>query len=301
MEKSNKVLTGCGIGCGAFTLIIVILAVVVYTYIADKVEIVKQMESEMAMLEEELGEFDDFCPSPDLSIDKQRIETFLVIRDSLYEPFRKFETSVENVTLDIEKIDSGEEKESFWSVLGIVSSGIGIIPDMLDYYKIRNELLFKYRMGFGEYCYYYTLAYYSWLKKSPGDGPDFPIADNEKDGDIKINFEEEGQNNFDEFSEEVKTNREEFLREKANYLMKVLLQNILDYSATELTAAIKTQIEKEIELLENNRYRIIWQDGLPGQILASFENYQQEFENTYYPISNPLELEMIKKEKSRKK
>lgn len=296
MDKSNKVLTGCGIGCGAVALIVIVLIVIIYTYIADKVEIVEQMEAEMALMEEEFGDYDEFVPEADAAIERDRLATFIEIRDSLKFTYLELEASIVEVSYGIDEIEADEEKESFWSVMGLVSSGFEIIPDIINYYRDRNRLLLKYDMGIGEYYYIYIISYYSFLDQWPGDGPDFPISDSEGDGDFKFNFDENDSESFEEFSTEVKEQRAESISKKANYLMRIYFQNIMDMNPDGMNS-----IYNELELLKDDRYRIVWQDGLPETVEKSLEDFRDELERTYFPLANPLELHPVKNYRHRRR
>jgi hypothetical protein len=51
-------------------------------------------------------------------------------------------------------------------------------------------------------------------------------------------------------------------------------------------------LQAEIEAMESNRYRLIWQDGLPEVIQKSLEPYRQRLEDSYSPMTNALEISL---------
>ena len=55
------------------------------------------------------------------------------------------------------------------------------------------EALLEVGMGPGEYMYVYSVAYYSWLGKSPADGPSFTLVGDDGDNQGR----QVGQDEFD--------------------------------------------------------------------------------------------------------
>ena len=64
-----------------------------------------------------------------------------------------------------------ERKSGLQKFLTVMRTGAGAIPRLAEFERNRADALLEHRMGLGEYWYIYSLAYYSWLKKDPGDGP----------------------------------------------------------------------------------------------------------------------------------
>ena len=177
-SNTPKWLIGCGIGCGVAILLIIILAVGGYFFVKNKIEFVKDIEETTEILEEKYGSVQDFCPEPGGVIKLDRMKIFLTVRDSLKWIRQEIEQSFHQIRDDIQKAE--REEKPFWQALKIVRRGFNAIPQLVRFYKIRNEALLETGMGLGEYYYIYVISYYSWLDKSPGDGPEFRLIDSKQ-------------------------------------------------------------------------------------------------------------------------
>ena len=49
-------------------------------------------------------------------------------------------------------------------------------------------------------------------------------------------------------------------------------------------------LEAEIEAMELNRYRLVWQDGLPEVTRRSLEPFRGRLEASYSPLTNGVEM-----------
>lgn len=282
-SATKKWLIGCGIGCGVVILIIAILLASGYFFIKNIVDEFKDTEATTEVLTERFGRIQDFCPEPDGTIRPERIEAFLTVRDA-FTPIR--ERIAKNLEVlsqkkDIDDVKVGKPRSMF----KMLRLGFGIIPQTAEFIKIRNEALLKAEMGLGEYCYIYVVAYYSWLGKNPEDGPGFQIIgpDEERDFDY-----------WDQ--EETKEMHRDRLLRRLNRMLLSMLHNQLDKLELERGAEIpgtwRQTLEREIEALEQDRERLLWQDGLPDSIETSLRLYRDRLESTYNPMTNPLEMMM---------
>ena len=162
---------------------------------------------------ESYGEARDFQPDPEGIIASNRIETFLAVRDSIALISEHLDSTINDLTNNIDRIE--KEQKSFWNVMRLIGKGVGTIPQLAEFYNARNNALLNTEMGLGEYYYIYVLAYYSYLGKSPGDGPDFRIVeDSNRGGAYTFQFDDNEDESYDEEDEEYIDTREERRIEK---------------------------------------------------------------------------------------
>jgi hypothetical protein len=280
-STTKKWLIGCGIGCSVILLIVVILIASGYFFIKNIVDEFKDTEAMTEVLTERFGRIPDFCPDPEGSIRPERIEAFLSARDAFAPAREKVARSMEALSQkkDMDDIEVGKPK----SVFTMVRLGFGIIPQTAEFIRTRNEALLEAGMGLGEYYYIYAVAYYSWLGKSPEDGPGFQIVGPDEDEDF-VTWEREDSKEM---------HRERMLR-RLNRMLLPMLHNQLDKLKTEEETGTSVdwqqKLEREIEALEEDRERILWQDGFPEVIEASLRPYRDRLEASYNPLTNPLEM-----------
>lgn len=280
-NTTKKWLIGCGIGCGVVILIVVILVASGYFFIKNIVDEFEDTEAMTEVLTERFGRVPDFCPDPDGTIRPERIEAFLSARES-FAPIREsIAKSMETLSQkkDVHDVEVGKPK----SIFTMMRLGFGIIPQTAEFIKTRNEALLEEEMGLGEYYYIYVVAYYSWLGKNPEDGPGFQIVGSGEERDFEYWDQEETK----------EMNRDRMLR-RVNRMLLPMLHNQLgkldEEESTDTSKDWRMMLEKEIETLEQDRERLLWQDGLPEVIEASLLPYRNQFEASYNPMTNPLEM-----------
>jgi hypothetical protein len=281
---------GCGIGCGVVLLLIAIVVVVGYFAIKDTVDILKETEDSHDLLIEQFGDIRDFCPNASGDIPSERIEIFLSVRDSMASIIKDMEGKMDSFEDDIRQVEG--EKPSFSQVLGLVRKGFGAIPQFAEYYTYRNYALLATEMSLGEYTYLYVISYYSWLGKSPGDGPNFSLMGNEARG-YQWNLEEEEDDNIEGWGEEVIEERRYQITRKARWYLLPMLKcqlEALESDALMGSTDWRNSLRSEIELLESERDRLPWEDGLPQIILKSLEPFRTSLSASYSELLNPLEL-----------
>jgi hypothetical protein len=135
------------------------------------------------------------------------------------------------------------------------------------------------------------LAYYSWLGKSPADGPSFEIV---------------GENGFlletVEAGDEpvVRRNREEQARRSLNRLLLPVLRNQLaGLSVQEGSAELQgfeESLAREIAALEADPRRFPWQDGLPAVVEHSLDPYRERLNESYSSLCNAIEIGLARRE-----
>ncbi len=280
-SSTKKWLIGCGIGCGVVILIVVILIASGYFFIKNIVDEFKDTEAMTEVLTERFGRIPDFCPDPEGTIRPERIEAFLSARDG-FAPVR------ERITKSMEALSRGRDKDEVEvekpkSVLTMMRLGFGIIPQAAEFIKTRNEALLDSEMGLGEYYYIYVVAYYSWLGKAPADGPDFQIVGPDEEDDFM----------YWDRGDSKERRRERLLRRINRMLLSMLhnqFENLIAEGGAKDSGEWRQILEREIEALEEDRERLLWQDSLPEVIEASLRPYRDRLEASYNPMTNPLEV-----------
>jgi hypothetical protein len=148
---------GCAIGCGVFT-VLVVLALGVGTFVMQRSfrDAIDMREA----LEQVHGPAASFTPAPDGTIPPDRIEAFLHVRRSVHEACRELEES--NARLEaLDELDddveptSGEVRGAVWSGM---KAAFGMGPRMGKFFRTRNAALAEVDMGLGEYTYLYVVS-----------------------------------------------------------------------------------------------------------------------------------------------
>ena len=296
-NKSSKWLTGCGIGCGVIILLLIIVSVTGYYLVKDTIQGFKRTEITMNKLNENYGEARDFQPNPEGVIGSERIETFLAVRDSIALVSEHLDSTINDLASNIDRVE--KEEKSFWKIMRLIGKGMGTIPQLAEFYNTRNNALLNTEMGLGEYYYIYTLAYYSYLGKSPGDGPEFRIfEDSNRGGAYVLEFDDDEDEEIleDEDEESIDTHEERRIEKirQIRRLLRPMMRSQLEVLKETSGSAWRTALEKELETLKKDRYRIPWQDGLPKFITTSFKPYKEKLEAAYFEMLNPLEFNSIK-------
>jgi hypothetical protein len=277
-DTTKKWLIGCGIGCGAIILILIILGAGGYFFFRNMVAGFRDSEAIMSTLTDRFGKIGDFCPDPDGAIKADRIEAFLSVRDT-FAPVRE-KVAVTFKGLKQEKAE-GEIELKRSNILKMVRLGVGVIPQIAELLKNRNQALLDKGMGIGEYYYIYVIAYYSWLKKSPEDGPDVQLVEYEERRDYR--------------------DRKEFLEMRREVMLKRVNRQVLPMLSNQLKKLVESdksgaqakwrkKLEAELKAMESDRARILWQEGLPSALEASLRPFKERLEASYSIMTNSLEI-----------
>ena len=282
-STASKWLIGCGIGCGVVIIILILAGVGGYLFFKNIVRGFEETEAVMETLTEHFGKMSDFCPDPDGAIRAEQLEIFLAVRDSTAQAREKLERAM-SLLSDMSRRDQSEEEPSA-PILTKIKTGIELVPLMAEFIKTRTQVLLDEGMGMGEYYYLYVILYYSWLEKSPADGPPFELMD-EDDEDAGLVW---------------RGRRRERLEERLDLTLRRLNRQILPMlhnQYAKLTEGGIPEAKKkwhdtlvtEIEAMESDSFRLPWQDGLPEVLEASLEPYRMRLEESYSALVNPLEI-----------
>jgi len=268
-------------------VIVIALGGVGYLLVRDTVQNFRNTIDSFERLEKEYGRVQDYIPSSTGIVDERRLETFTIVREELATARKEMETAVQALTDRVDEIEDGSA--GFWRILGVVGKGMGALPQMAEYFKTRNEILIDRGMGLGEYFYLYTVVYYSWLQKSPGDGPPFRLMSGDDGGYYRFDREDEEESDSRYGDDYIDQRRKEVSR-LVNRMATVMIQKQADYLSDSARPVWQPRLERELEKLKNDPERIPWQDGLPTLTRRSLEPYRERLEAVYSFLLNPLEL-----------
>jgi hypothetical protein len=274
-----------GIGCAGIVLVAVGLSVGSFFFFRDALRSFEQADSTLETVSERHGPIDAFRADPGGAIRPERVEAFLSARESVA-PARQ---ETEETLLLLGGEDAGDGPKPFTS-LRKFAAGVGLLHEVAGFLHRRNEVLLDVGVGLGEYYYIYTLAYYSWLGRSPGDGPSFRLV-----GDRGFVMEEIER--LDET--EVRARRAEMARESLNRLLLPVLREQLSAGAGHEVdgglEAWREALAAEIEAMESDAGRLPWEDGLPPVLASSLEPYRDRLEASYDPMCNALEVGLARR------
>lgn len=283
-SSTKKWLIGCGIGCGVVIIILILVATGAFFFVKNIVQEFKDTETLMSTLTERYGRVREFCPDPDGLIRSDRLEAFLSIRNSFAPTRQKLEKSLGALSRgkDLSKVEIKTPR----NVFKMIKLGVGVIPQMSEYFKSRNQALLAGEMGLGEYYFIYVISYYSWLGKSPEHGPDFQLVGRDED------FEDWDR-------EEVHEIRRVRLLRRIHRIILPMLHNQLEkLTSSSMSSGIdewREMLAVEVEAMEADRFRLPWQDGLPQAIQASLLPFRSRLEGSFSLMTNPLELVLEQK------
>jgi hypothetical protein len=281
-SNTKKWLIGCGVGCGVMILIAVVLVVTSVFYVRDLVKGFEESNAVMKTLTDRYGKITEYTPNPDGTIMPDRIEAFLRVRERLIPTLEQISDSI-YVLSDGEWGGKEIPEEEQSSTINKIKTGLNLIPQISEYYANRNLALLEEEMGPGEYFYIYVITFYSWLGKPLTDGPDFQIGeDNERprfrDWD-------------DEESREIR--RDQILRRMHRMILPMMKNQyikMMEAPPEEIDETWRSALEAEIAALDEDRYRLPWEDGVPESIADSLEPFRSRLEESYSSITNMLEL-----------
>ena len=282
-STASKWLIGCGIGCGVVILLLVFAGVGGYFFVKNIVKGFEETEAVADDLTERYGEIKDFCPDPGGAIKTERLEAFLSVRNSMEPVKEKLENSI-NILSDEER-ESQFKEEPSPGVLTKIKTGFGIIPLIAEFYTRRNQALLDAEMGLGEYYFIYVVSYYSWLGKSPGDGLEYHLVD-EDDEKRDVYWRRRRSENLDDRQDDVLKQ----LHRQILPMLKNQEAKLTRIDVSPIRDPWRETLAAEIEAMEADRFRLLWQDGLPDVLEASLKAFRGRLEASYSKVLNALEM-----------
>ncbi|MBU8872090.1 MAG: hypothetical protein KOO60_14575 [Gemmatimonadales bacterium] len=291
-STGKKWAIGCGIGCGFFLLIIGAVGTCGYFSVRQIVDKADGIEESFNELDAQLGHAKDFVPDPEGRIPADRMEIFLAVRQELA-PSRD-ESSLLMARLEDKSMPRGPAR-----AFDKIKAGIGFIPAMMAFIEERNHVLLARGMGLGEYQYIYSLAFFGVLEKDPSDGPDFQVTgpedEDEQSGPIRW-----GVHRQEDDSEGVRDLRAKETRRYLNKALGLIVRNQLEELDRRLDGVDdpdlmqwRVDLAAEVEAMETEPRRILWEEGLPPQLLDSIEPYRDRLEDSYEEMMNVVEMGLV--------
>jgi hypothetical protein len=275
-----------GIGCAAIVLIVIGLIVGGIQFFRNSLTGFERADALLEDVAEQLGPIEGFRADPRGAIGSERVEAFLTARESIA-PARAEMAR----TLALLGGDDTDDPPVGAPVRKFVA-GVGLLGDVADFLHQRNQALLDAEIGLGEYYYIYTLAYYSWLGKSPDDGPSFRLV-----GDR--GYVLESLETLDEPDSQVRAYRMQMARESLNRLqLPVLREQLSAVSGDETDGDLESwrdALAAEIEAMQADARRLPWQDGLPPVIESSLVPYRDRLEASYSAMCNALEIGLARR------
>jgi len=281
-STASKWLIGCGIGCGVVILLLVFAGVGGYFFVKNIAEGFEETEAIADDLTERYGGIKDFCPDPGGAIGPERIEAFLSVRNSMEPAKEKLERSI--IILSDEERESQFKEEPSPGILTKIKTGFGIIPLIAEFYTRRNQALLDADMGLGEYYFIYVVSYYSWLGKSPGDGLEYNLVDEDE--------EKRGVYWRRRRNEDIEDRHDDVLKQLHRQILPMLknqLAKLTRIDVSPIRDPWREALGAEIEAMEADRFRLLWQDGLPDVLEASLKPFRGRLEVSYSKVLNALE------------
>jgi hypothetical protein len=269
-----------GVVCITAILIVGLAIVGSVLFFRDALRDFEQADRAMEAVEQQYGPIEGFHPQANGAILPERVEAFLAVRELSSSASARIERSLTVLS----KNAHTDESEGPGPIRKL-AAGVGLLHRLAGFLNQRNEVLLEMDMGLGEYYYIYSLAYYSLLDRSPGDGPSFELV---------------GENGY--VLEDLATlddphareHREEAARRGLNRLLLPVLRNQLsELNGEEEDGnldAWRELLSAEIAALETDARRLPWQDGLPETITSSLNPYRDRLESSYLPMCNALEV-----------
>lgn len=280
-SSTKKWLIGCGIGCGVIVVLGILLVAGAYFFIRNLVEGFQDQEAILKTLTERYGRITEYCPDPDGIIEANRIEAFLAAREATATTRQKIEQSI--AVLSDEEWEGEIDVESSGNVFTKIRLGLGLIPQIAEFLKVRNQALLDADMGMGEYYYLYTLVYFSWLKKPVIDGPPIQIMGDEDEFRYRDWEDEEAQ--------EI---REDMIKRRLHRMTLPMLHNqyerLNELPGSSERDVWQKKLKAEIDAMESDRYRLIWEDGLPDTLASVLELFRDRLITSYSPMMNAIEI-----------
>jgi len=213
-------------------------------------------------LDQSLGQAANYRPSASGEIPADRMELFLEMRTSLVAACQGY-GKVQKAFDSIDSLDTKDPQaaEDIGNVaLGLGGAALEITPFLARYFELRNNALLAASMGLQEYRYIYAVAYHDLL-----------LAEATR---------------REIFSDDVALSPEasETLRQCLSRQLEALQQSGNESPRT-------TEVHAELEKMEGDPARLIWQDRLPDAVHASVAPYREVLDRLFCPATAGLEME----------
>jgi hypothetical protein len=284
-SKTRKWLLGCAVPFVAIVIIVLALIFGAGWLLRDAVREFETADITIEEVNARFGPAAQFRAEPSGTIAAERIEAFLAVRDAAAPARAELERSLVALSGKAE----GKAHSGGW--FGTTRAVIQLLKQIAGYLQAWNGAQLDGEVGFGEYYYLYTLAFYSLLDHSPADGPPFKMVN---DNGYVFETVESAD------GPAVRAYRDDLTRRSLNRLLLPVLRGQLEAQAPDAgdEAALQWQaaLSAEVAAMEADPHRLPWQQGLPEQIAASLEPYRQQLEASYSEMVNALETGIARRD-----
>jgi len=261
MKPKSLKSSGKGKGCLLITLIIAFVVVSGFYFLTAGIRDAKRIEQTLI---DRFGWAEDYSPPLDGSIDPQRIEAFIRVREAVQADCADYQAVLVSIQ-SLDKLETGEsESASDAASTGLrgLKSALGAGPKMVEFSTNRNQALIDEEMGLGEYLYIYLTAYGKQLARDP-------VSD---------------------FS----NTEEAYLSERARREYRQILANqLLALEAGELESSyseLVAELRKEIKALDDGSHTSPWPEGPVREARVSLSPYLDQLDKLYCPGIVKIEL-----------
>ena len=202
-----------------------------------------------------------FTPAVDGSVPEDRVLAFLEVREAIRPVHAEIE-DVDREMADFEDLAEDEQPPMRVALPAIASltKNMMSLPKVFGAIEVaRNGALVEVGMGLGEYTYIFATAYHGQIL--------------DPDPDVHL-FSSSPTN------------------ERVRGELREMIRRQLDAAgaATEVSDEWTAALAAELEALVADDQRILWQDGLPETIAASFAPHRARLDDTYSAASAEFEL-----------
>ncbi len=280
MGKTVKWILGI---CAFGGLIIVIVLFTLFWQVKDTIFELRNLQDAREELIALHGEVVDFVPPPSGVMAAKRLDAFLAVRDALAENRASLLAELDD--FPPEEVTDGEV-ESFGAVMKVLE-GLGeLLVPIIRFLHERDRALLDSGMGLGEYLYIYSLAYFSWLEHSPGDGP--------------VYVDESGRRERILDGEDSTFGREEVWQRYHEAMLAIignqLAEQLREDAASAESMAWREILRGEYLRLKRDARHVPWRGELPPAIAASLEPYRERLAGSWSAALNCFELSPMREE-----
>lgn len=251
-------------GCLVIALIISFVIASGFYFLTTGVRDAKHIEQTLI---DRFGWADEYVPLPDGSIDPQRVEAFIRVREAVQADCADYQAILISINSLDELETNPEDSASEVASTGLqgFKSAFSAGPKMLEFSTNRNQALLDEEMGLGEYLYIYLTTYGEQLNRESAS---------------------EFSNTEEAYVSE--RARKEYAQILANQLLALETAELQsDYP--ELVAALRA----EIEALSDGSHTSPWPKGPVDEARASLTPYLQHLDKLY--CSGIVKIELLQK------
>lgn len=275
MSGKNSTIKIIGLGCGITSFVIILFIAASFFFIKNKLDDLNEMEHINEQMSSRLYQFPRFTDYNSFTIPDMELTKFFNIRDSIKSKNKQLIYNINEMDSKVQNLnmDSG-----FLEMFGLIYTGINMIPEIMDYYKIKNEQLFINQMSLNEYQFIYATVYFLFAKIPVDSGPGFQIS-----GSGSFNFDNK---NINTYSAQMRQKRKSRITKAINKIYRNYFeQAVINTSDPEFKLFARHELEKlkadSTNIHVQNKLRQILHDNLTeikDKIFSSFIPQLNSFE-----------------------